>query len=117
MKELENKVALVSSSTRGIGLACAKTLAAQGAAVYLGVRRLEAGQQIADELIAAGGRAGVVFFDASREESFSGMVDEVAAKEGRLDILVNNFLLSTRCRLKPCNPESLAARRTKPALP
>ena len=52
MKELENKVALVSSSTRGIGLACAKTLAAQGAAVYLGVRRLEAGQQIADELIA-----------------------------------------------------------------
>ena len=49
------------------------------------------GQQIADELIAAGGRAGVVFFDASREESFSGMVDEVAAKEGRLDILVNNF--------------------------
>ena len=91
MKELENKVALVSSSTRGIGLACAKTLAAQGAAVYLGVRRLEAGQQIADELIAASGRAGVVFFDASREESFSGMVDEVAAKEGRLDILVNNF--------------------------
>ena len=81
MKELENKVALVSSSTRGIGLACAKTLAAQGAAVYLGVRRLEAGQQIADELIAAGGRAGVVFFDASREESFSGMVD----------VLVNNF--------------------------
>ena len=91
MKELENKVALVSSSPRGIGLACAKTLAAQGAAVYLGVRRLEAGQQIADELIAASGRAGVVFFDASREESFSGMVDEVAAKEGRLDILVNNF--------------------------
>ena len=35
MKELENKVALVSSSTRGIGLACAKTLAAQGATVYL----------------------------------------------------------------------------------
>ena len=91
MKELENKVALVSSSTRGIGLACAKALAAQGAAVYLGVRRLEAGQQIADELIAAGGRAGVVFFDASREESFSGMVDEVAAKEGRLDLLVNHF--------------------------
>ena len=34
MKELENKVALVSSSTRGIGLACAKTLAAQGSAAW-----------------------------------------------------------------------------------
>ena len=91
MKELEQKVALVSSSTRGIGLACAKALAAQGAAVYLGVRRLDAGQQIADEIIAAGGRAGVVYFDAANEDSFSGMVDEVAKKEGRLDILVNNF--------------------------
>ena len=91
MKELEQKVALVSSSTRGIGLACAKALAAQGATVYLGMRRLDAGQQIADEIIAAGGRAGVVYFDAANEESFSGMVDEVAKKEGRLDILVNNF--------------------------
>ena len=91
MKELEQKVALVSSSTRGIGLACAKALAAQGAAVYLGVRRMDAGQQIADEIIAAGGRAGVVYFDAANEESYSGMVDEVAKKEGRLDILVNNF--------------------------
>lgn len=90
MKELEQKVALVSSSTRGIGLACAKALAAQGATVYLGVRRMDAGQQIADEIIAAGGRAGVVYFDAANE-SYSGMVDEVAKKEGRLDILVNNF--------------------------
>ena len=53
MKLCENKIALVTSSTRGIGLACAKALAAQGATVYLGVRRMDAGQQIADEIIAA----------------------------------------------------------------
>lgn len=92
MKELENKVALVSSSTRGIAWPAPRALAAQGAAVYLGVR--PPGGRTADRRRAdcrrAGG-AGVVFFDASREESFSGMVDEVAAKEGRLDILVNNF--------------------------
>ena len=91
MKELENKIALVSSSTRGIGLACAKALAEQGAKVYLGVRRPEAGQKIVDEITAAGGQAGLAFFDATREESFTGMVEEVAAKEGRLDILVNNY--------------------------
>ena len=33
----------------------------------------------------------MVYFDAANEESYSGMVDEVAKKEGRLDILVNNF--------------------------
>ena len=91
MSELLNKVALVSSSTRGIGLACARALARQGATVYFGVRRLDAGQKLADEIVAQGGKAGVVYFDAGKEESYTGMVEEVAAKEGRLDILVNNF--------------------------
>ena len=41
MKRLKGKIALVTSSTRGIGLACAKKLASEGAIVYIGVRRLE----------------------------------------------------------------------------
>lgn len=66
MKLLENKIALVTSATRGIGLACAKKLAENGAKVYLAVRRLEAGQAVADEIAAAGGQAGVVYFDAQK---------------------------------------------------
>ena len=49
MKRLENKIALVTSATRGIGLASAKRLAKEGATVYMGVRRLEVTQQICDE--------------------------------------------------------------------
>ena len=41
MKKLEGKVALVTSATRGIGLASALKLASEGAKVYMGVRRLE----------------------------------------------------------------------------
>ncbi len=91
MKLLENKVALVTSSTRGIGKACAQTLAREGACVYLAVRRVDAGRAVADEIRAAGGKADAVFFDASKPESFAGMIDEVRQKAGRLDILVNNF--------------------------
>ena len=53
MKLCENKVALITSATRGIGLACAKKLAENGAKVYLAVRRLDAGKKIAEEIAAA----------------------------------------------------------------
>ena len=43
---LNDKVALVTSATRGIGLASALKLAENGATVYMGVRRLEATQEI-----------------------------------------------------------------------
>ena len=39
--KLENKVALVTASTRGIGLACVQRLAKEGAVVYMGARNLE----------------------------------------------------------------------------
>ena len=45
MKELEQKVALVTSSTRGIGLACAKALAAQGATEVDGTYHIERGYE------------------------------------------------------------------------
>lgn len=69
----------------------AKKLAEHGAKVYLAVRNLEAGKKAAGEIIAAGGQADVVYFDAGKEETFGSMVDEVVAKEGRIDILVNNY--------------------------
>ncbi len=47
MKSLNNKVALVTSATRGIGLACALKLAQNGAKVYMGARRLDAAQRYA----------------------------------------------------------------------
>lgn len=50
MKKLANKVALVTSGTRGIGLQCVKTLAQHGATVYIGARRLEAANHMRDEI-------------------------------------------------------------------
>ena len=91
MKLLDKKIALVTSSTRGIGLACSKKLAENGAKVYLAVRRLDAGKEVANDIIKNGGDADVVYFDATKEETFTSMIEDVIKKENRIDILVNNF--------------------------
>lgn len=91
MKRLQDKVALVTAATRGIGKACAMRLAAEGATVYLGSITLEEGRPVAQEIEAQGGRAKVVYFDALKTETYAAMIDEVVDEAGRLDVLVNNF--------------------------
>ncbi|MBS5307607.1 SDR family NAD(P)-dependent oxidoreductase [Clostridium tertium] len=91
MKRLDNKISLVTSSTRGIGLEIAKKLGDNGSKVYLAVRRLDAGKKIADEIIENGGKADVVYFDASKPETYKTMIEEVINKEKKLDVLVNNY--------------------------
>ncbi|MDA3731929.1 SDR family NAD(P)-dependent oxidoreductase [Niameybacter massiliensis] len=88
---LQNKVAVVTASTRGIGLACVKRLAQEGATVYMAARNVERAQEIATELGVAGYNVKVVYNDATVKESYKMMIDEVAKEEGRIDVLVNNF--------------------------
>ncbi len=91
MKLLENKIAMVTSSTRGIGRACAETLAEAGANVFFAVRRLDAGKKLCQELEARGLQGDVCYFDADKPETFHTSVQEVIDKAGRIDILVNNY--------------------------
>jgi len=91
LKRFEGKIALVVAASRGIGLACAEGLAREGARVYLGVRNMEVGQQIVSRLATEGCTAFPVYFDASAKDTYKPMVDEVVSKEGRVDILVNNY--------------------------
>ena len=88
---LEGKVVLITASTRGIGLATVKACAKEGATVYMAARNLELAKSVADELNAEGGNVKYVYNDATKEETFSTMVEEVVEKEGRIDVLVNNF--------------------------
>ena len=90
---LENKVALVTSSTRGIGFASALKLAQCGATVYLGVRRVNDTQEICDKYPEL--NMIPIYFDAYEEDTYKSMIDEIIEKEGKIDILVNNFGTST----------------------
>ena len=84
---LQDKVILVTASTRGIGLAIAKKCAEEGAKVYMAARNLERAQEIASAL----NGVNCVYNDATKPETFSSMVDDVIADAGRIDVLVNNF--------------------------
>lgn len=88
-KRLEDKVALVSAATNGIGLACALRMAEEGARVFLGARNEEKAQKIIQAH--ADLDLHFVYFDAADEKTFRQFVTDVAEKAGRLDILVNNY--------------------------
>lgn len=88
---LQNKVVLVTASTRGIGFACVRACAQEGAVVYMAARNTQRAQKIAEPLVSEGLRVRCVYNDATVRESFSSMVEDVVAQEGRIDVLVNNF--------------------------
>ncbi len=89
--KLNNKVVIVTASTRGIGLATVKACAKEGATVYMAARNLELAQKRADELTAEGYNVKCVYNDAGVPSSYASMADTVAKEAGRIDVLVNNF--------------------------
>ena len=93
---LKSKVILVTASTRGIGLACVKACAKEGAIVYMAARNPERAQEIADELNTEGGNVKCVFNDATKPETFTTMVEDVVRNAGRIDVLVNNAGISQK---------------------
>ena len=88
---LKDKTVLITACTRGIGLACVKTCAKEGAAVYMAARNLELAKEEADKLNSQGFNVKYVYNDASKPESYISMTEEVIKDAGRIDVLINNF--------------------------
>ena len=84
---LKDKIVLITASTRGIGLACIKKCAKEGARVYMAARNVERAQEIANTL----NNVKCVYNDATKPETFTSMVEDVVKDAGRIDVLVNNF--------------------------
>ena len=88
---MSEKLALVTGASRGIGKACAIELAKAGydiAVNYAG--NVEAANKTVEELKALGVNAEAFKFDVSSQEAAAKGVEEVLAKFGRIDVLVNN---------------------------
>jgi 3-oxoacyl-[acyl-carrier protein] reductase len=91
MFRLDNKVALVTGGSRGIGRACCEALGEHGATVVVNyVKGEAAARDVANAISAAGGKADIVGFDVADSKSVDAAVDDVVRRHGRIDILVAN---------------------------
>src|SRR3990167_9530052 len=88
------KVALVTGGASGLGAESWRRLAREGASVVLTDLAAEAGQAVADEILAAGGTAMFLAHDVTDEARWAEVVAETVARFGRLDVLVNSAGIS-----------------------
>ncbi|HEY5954279.1 MAG TPA: glucose 1-dehydrogenase [Terrimicrobiaceae bacterium] len=90
-RKLENKVAIVTGASKGIGAAISKALAAEGAAVVVNYSSSrEAADKVVADITAVGGRAIAVQANVSKQEEIERLFAETSKAFGRLDVLVNN---------------------------
>ncbi len=91
---LENKVAIVTGSSKGIGKAIAKGLAQMGATVVISSRNQEACDAVVAEFEKDGLKAKGVACHIGKEEQRIALVNQVVEALGRIDVLVNNAAIN-----------------------
>jgi NAD(P)-dependent dehydrogenase (short-subunit alcohol dehydrogenase family) len=101
----EQRTALVTGATSGIGRAAAIALADAGWWVAAHGRDAERGGAIAEAL---GGRGAFLAADLRDRAACAGLVDEVLARRGRLDLLVNNAAIYARAPVSELGDDELA---------
>lgn len=106
MKKLENKVAVVTGASKGIGASIAKSLAAAGASVVVNYSSSKEGaDKVVDEIIANGGKAIAVQASVSSKADVARLFEETTKAYGPTDILVNNAGVYEFGQLEEINEE------------
>ena len=89
-QQLQDKVAIITGASSGVGEATARRFAAEGAAVVLCARSADLLDAVVSDIKAAGGRAKAVCADISDEAAIKALVESTISDFGHLDIVVNN---------------------------
>ena len=108
MFRLDDRIALVTGGSRGIGRACCEALAAQGATVVVNyVKGEAAANEVVAAIKAAGGKAETCGFDVADTTASDTAIDGIIKRHGRLDILVANAGISIDALLLRLKDEDL----------
>ncbi len=87
---IEGKVVVITGASSGLGEAAARHLAADGAIVVLGARRVERLRALVGELAASGAKAAFAATDVTRRDQVERLVAMAVDKFGRIDVMLNN---------------------------
>lgn len=90
MFRLDQEIAIVTGAGAGIGRAIAETFAAAGAAIVVSDRTPETAVEVAEGIVAKGGRALGIGCDVTKEDQLAALVEAAETRFGTLTILVNN---------------------------
>jgi 3-oxoacyl-[acyl-carrier protein] reductase len=89
--QLKDKVAIVLAASKGLGKACANTLAAEGATIVICARNKEQLERTAEEIrVAHNTKVLALTTDVSKTNEVEKLIEETIRQFGRIDILVNN---------------------------
>ncbi|QET03976.1 SDR family oxidoreductase (plasmid) [Cupriavidus pauculus] len=87
---MSSKVIVITGASSGIGEATAKRLASEGAIVALAARRVHKLKEIAAEIEEKGGKASIHQVDVTDQAQVVRLIEDVVARHGRIDVMVNN---------------------------
>lgn len=91
MPQFEDKIAVVTGASRGIGRAIALELAGGGATVVVNYQKnAEAAEEVVQQIITAGGKASAFGADVGQEDGANGLIKYATDTYGKIDVLVNN---------------------------
>ena len=107
-KQLQDKVAIVTGASDGIGRGIAEMFAAEGAKTVLVARRAELLDEVAAGIRSAGGEALPAPTDVTQEDQVVALFAKTIKAYGRLDILVNNAGVATHINTEDISLEILA---------
>lgn len=99
-------VALVTGGNSGIGLAVVRELASRGMSVYCGSRDRAKGMAAISGLADAGD-VRLAMLDLARPDTFQPVLDEIEARHGKLDVLINNAGVSLHGNAIEIDPETV----------
>ena len=88
--QLQDKTALVTGSTAGIGESIAKTFAREGARVIIHGRKVDTAKRVAAEIRENGGEVKSVLGDLADDQQAAQVAKEAKEAFGQVDILINN---------------------------